>query len=337
MLVTRNGHAPLVAASARVAPTATVVGHVVLGEGCVVDHGVVITSSGPPVILAAGVVVMAHAVIRSVGGSHRPAFPVTIGADCLVGPAAALAGCTLGDAVYVATQVMVFHGAQVGHGARLGAGSIVHTGAVVPERGRVGMRQFAVPAEDGGAAVITSDLTVARTHLAHAGFFDRAFDLADDDVEMLHRRSVEQLRREASEWDDARLMSLTSDDRLAIQDLLARHGHLVDDGALDRLGELFTDDVVYDLTPLGGAVLVGIDAIAASARELGDQNPVAHLVSNVLVSEQGGAVTARSKFLGVRRDGSVGSGVYDDVLRRTPDGWRIARRGVSLRREPLQP
>lgn len=132
-------------------------------------------------------------------------------------------------------------------------------------------------------------------------------------------------------------MALTAEDRLSIQELLALHGHLVDDGALERLGELFTDDVVFDLTPLGGTVLQGIDAIAASARELGDNNAVAHLVSNVLVSEQGGEVTARSKFLGVRRDGSVGSGVYDDVLRHTPNGWRIARRRVSLRREPLQP
>lgn len=132
-------------------------------------------------------------------------------------------------------------------------------------------------------------------------------------------------------------MGLTTDDRLAIHDLLALHGHLVDAGALDRLGELFTDDVVYDLTPLGGTVLEGVDEVAASARELGVNNPVAHLVTNILIEEPGDEVTARSKFLGVRRDGSVGSGVYDDVLRRTPEGWRIARRRVTLRREPLQP
>ena len=131
-------------------------------------------------------------------------------------------------------------------------------------------------------------------------------------------------------------MGLTTDDRLAIHDLLALHGHL-DAGALDRLGELFTDDVVYDLTPLGGTVLEGVDEVAASARELGVNSPVAHLVTNIVIDEPGDEVTARSKFLGVRRDGSVGSGVYDDVLRRTPEGWRIARRRVTLRREPLQP
>lgn len=132
-------------------------------------------------------------------------------------------------------------------------------------------------------------------------------------------------------------MTLTTEDRLAIHELLALHGHLVDEGELDRLGEVFTDDVGYDLTPLGGDLLNGVEAIRASALSLGDRNPVAHLVTNTVVAEHGGEVTARSKFLGVRRDGSVGSGVYEDVLRPTADGWRVAHRRVSLRREPLQP
>jgi 3-phenylpropionate/cinnamic acid dioxygenase small subunit len=126
-----------------------------------------------------------------------------------------------------------------------------------------------------------------------------------------------------------RLVNVTTDDRLAIHELLALHGHLVDGGALDRLDELFTDDVVYDLQPLGGTALNGVEAIRIAARQLGDRNPVAHLVTNVVVREHDGEVTACSKFLGVQRDGSVGSGVYEDVLRRTADGWRISRRRVS--------
>lgn len=131
-------------------------------------------------------------------------------------------------------------------------------------------------------------------------------------------------------------VAISTDDRLAIHELLALHGHLVDNGELDRLDELFTEDIVYDLTPLGGAALTGVEAIRRSALELGDRNPVAHLVTNVLVQERDGEVAACSKFIGVQRDGSVGSGVYADVLRRTTDGWRISRRRVSLRREPLR-
>jgi len=182
-------HGPAVAPDAFVASSAVLAGDVRVGPGSVIDHGALIVSTGSPVELGARVVVMPGAVIRSTGG-ERPPHPVTIGDDCLIGPQAALAGCALGTAVYVATQVMVFHGAVVGDGCRLGAGSIVHTGTRLPDRARVGMRQYAVPGPDG-AAVVTSDLDEARELLAAADFFGKVFaEQAPADVKELHRRSA---------------------------------------------------------------------------------------------------------------------------------------------------
>src|SRR5215469_12998194 len=123
---------PVVAEDAFIASSAVLVGDVRIGPAAVIDHGALIVSTGAPVELGARVAVMPGAVIRSTGGDQRPPHPVRIGDDCLIGPQAALAGCTLGAAVYVATQVMMFHGAVVGDGCRLGAGSIVHTGARLP-------------------------------------------------------------------------------------------------------------------------------------------------------------------------------------------------------------
>lgn len=202
MLVERNGTRPRIGSGAWVAPSAHVVGNVVLGDGCVVDHGAVLVSSGPPVRLDEGVVVMPGAVVRSVGGTNRPAFPVHVGAESLVGPLAALAGCSLGPATYVATGAMVFQGAVVGEGSRLGAGSIVHMRASLPPRSRVGLRHFAVPGE-GGGAVVTADLAEARRLLAGADFFGTVFDDADqDDLVALHRRATATLRAEAADWTD---------------------------------------------------------------------------------------------------------------------------------------
>jgi len=79
MLVARNGIAPKVEPTARIASTATVVGDVTIAADCYVDYGVVIASSGPPIELGAGVSVLANAVVRSVGGHGRPAFPARIG------------------------------------------------------------------------------------------------------------------------------------------------------------------------------------------------------------------------------------------------------------------
>ncbi len=132
-------------------------------------------------------------------------------------------------------------------------------------------------------------------------------------------------------------VTISTEDRLAIHELVALHGHLMDEGTLDRLSDLFTEDVVYDLSPLGGSILRSVAEVREVAEQLGSRNPVAHLVTNTVVTAEGDQVAARSKCLGVQRDGSVGSGTYDDVLLRTPLGWRISSRRVSLRREPLTP
>ena len=133
-------------------------------------------------------------------------------------------------------------------------------------------------------------------------------------------------------------MNLTTSDRLEIHELINLHGHLVDAGAFERLHELFTNDVVYDLRDFGGAELRGIDAVAEASIALGDANPLAHHVTNVLItSAEGPIVRVMSKGIGIRSDGSAGSVTYQDEVRKDAAGWRISRRHVSPRRRPLQP
>lgn len=200
MLVERNGAAPQVDPGASVAPTAVVVGDVAIARGCYLGHGVVIESGGPPVRVEPEVVVMANTVIRSVGGNDRPAYPVRLGARTLIGPQCALAGCRLAEDCYVATQVLVFQGADVGAASRLGAGSIVHVQTQLPPRSRVGMRQIAVGGQTG--PLITSDVEAAREVLARADFFGEVFGLGEDDQEHLHRQAAAMLRTEAVAWRD---------------------------------------------------------------------------------------------------------------------------------------
>jgi len=128
-------------------------------------------------------------------------------------------------------------------------------------------------------------------------------------------------------------VTLAPDDRAEITELLARHGHLFDDGELDRLDLLFTASVRYDVTAFGGGVLQGIEAIRAATLALGDRNPVGHHVTNVVLTEQpDGSVRARSKGIGVYADGTAGSVTYEDEIVRTDDGWRIDARTVAPRR-----
>jgi len=130
---------------------------------------------------------------------------------------------------------------------------------------------------------------------------------------------------------------LTVSDRLDIHELLALHGHLMDEGAFDRLDELFTPDFVYDVSLLGGGELRGAAALEAAARDLGDANPIGHHVLNVIVvpAAEPDVARVRSKGIGVYADGTTGSVGYEDVVVRTDDGWRINHRHVLPRQRPL--
>lgn len=132
------------------------------------------------------------------------------------------------------------------------------------------------------------------------------------------------------------MRELPAEDRWAIAETLSRHGHLFDGGQLDRLEEIFTPDVVYDLSAAGVGTFAGIEAIRNGALKLGAGNPVAHHVTNVVItSAAADRVTAQSKGLMIMADGTIGSVTHLDTLHRGKDGWRISHRVIRPQRTPM--
>jgi hypothetical protein len=128
-------------------------------------------------------------------------------------------------------------------------------------------------------------------------------------------------------------MAISIEDRLAIMEVVARHGHLVDGGDLHRSDEVFDPDAVFDLADFGAGTVHGLAALYDLARQLGDNNPVGHHVTNTVLEERAdGRVGALSKGIGVNADGTSGSVTYDDLLARRDVGWRIVRRRVRAHR-----
>jgi len=124
-------------------------------------------------------------------------------------------------------------------------------------------------------------------------------------------------------------------DRLAIHELLALYGHLIDERRWDELGLVFTIDVVYDATDFGMPVTRSLSHLVAEwTSDAGRaRHPLAHHATNVVVTEDAdGTVRVLSKGVGVGAGGRVGSVTYRDVAERTPDGWRLTERVVVLRR-----
>ena len=129
---------------------------------------------------------------------------------------------------------------------------------------------------------------------------------------------------------------LSVEDKMNINELISLHGHLADSGRLDEFDKVFSKNVTYDLTPMAGGKLNGVEGMRAAALALGDKNPVGHHVTNVIISEgKDGTVRASSKAIGIRADGSCGSLVYDDILTKQEGEWRISYRKVTMRRVPL--
>ncbi|MCT9930391.1 nuclear transport factor 2 family protein [Planotetraspora sp. A-T 1434] len=131
-------------------------------------------------------------------------------------------------------------------------------------------------------------------------------------------------------------MALSEQDRIDINDLINLHGHLTDAGKLDQAGELFTSDATYDLDDFGRGSLHGTAAIHEAALALGDANPVGHHVTNIVITGiDDRSARVQSKGIGIKADGTAGSVVYDDIVTRQPDGWKISYRKVTARRAAL--
>jgi carbonic anhydrase/acetyltransferase-like protein (isoleucine patch superfamily) len=200
VLITRNEETPRIHPEATVAVSASIVGNVQIGASAYVDHGVVIESAGPPVVIGEESIVFAGAVIRSVGGSSRPASPAHVGAGTLVSPSCVLTGCRIGSNCYVATGAIVLQEAVIGDHVRIGAGAIVHAATRIPDRARVGMRHVAVPTPEGFLA--TANVEEARRFLTAADFFETAFGAQQKDQARLHAQVMSALLEEVHGWQD---------------------------------------------------------------------------------------------------------------------------------------
>lgn len=129
--------------------------------------------------------------------------------------------------------------------------------------------------------------------------------------------------------DRRRPAPLTAQDRTAIHELIALHGHLADERRSDELDRLLTTDAVYDLQSFGRGRVVGLADIQELHRQRPGNQPLGHHVTNVLVDQRSdGTVGVRSKGLSVMANGAAGTCTYDDVVVRTASGWRIAHRRI---------
>lgn len=126
---------------------------------------------------------------------------------------------------------------------------------------------------------------------------------------------------------------LGTEELLDIYALLHRYGHLIDAKEWSSLASLFTPDGILDFTQMGLANIVsGRQNIEQFYAEL--HQPAAHHCTNIEIlatGADGQECTVRSKWFVPADSGGIRGGDYNDVLRRTEEGWRFERRQGTRR------
>jgi carbonic anhydrase/acetyltransferase-like protein (isoleucine patch superfamily) len=120
---------PSVHGSVFVAPSASVIGSVVLSENVSVWFGATIRGDNDTITLGRSSNVQEGAVLHT-----DPGLALTGGENVTFGHQAMLHGCTVGDGSLIGIQAVILNGAVIGKGCLVGAGAIVTERKVFPDR-----------------------------------------------------------------------------------------------------------------------------------------------------------------------------------------------------------
>ncbi|WP_077284841.1 gamma carbonic anhydrase family protein [Cognaticolwellia aestuarii] len=119
---------PSVTDSNFIAPNATLIGDVVLGEHASIWFNVVIRADMETVNIGENTNIQDGSILHVDTG-----FPMTIGRDVTVGHKVMLHGCTIGDNTLIGMNAVVLNGANIGKNCLIGANSLVTENMQVPD------------------------------------------------------------------------------------------------------------------------------------------------------------------------------------------------------------
>lgn len=120
---------PRIDPTAYIHPDAVVIGNVTVGPEASVWAGTVLRGDDGSITVGARTSVQDGTIVHT-----TPWAPTTIGAECVIGHAVHLEGCTIEDGALVGSGSVVLHEAVISSGALVGANAVVIGGTVVPPK-----------------------------------------------------------------------------------------------------------------------------------------------------------------------------------------------------------
>ena len=129
MLYELDGKSPRLAPGSWAAPSADLIGDVLLGERASVWFGAVVRADNGTITIGSDTNIQDGAVCHS-----DPDAPLTIGAGVTVGHKAILHGCTVGAGCLIGMGATILNHAVIGEGSIVGAGALVTEKKEFPPR-----------------------------------------------------------------------------------------------------------------------------------------------------------------------------------------------------------
>lgn len=115
-----------------IAPTADVIGRVIIEDGVGIWFGSVLRGDNEAITIGANTNVQENCVMHTDIG-----FPLTIAHGCTIGHKAMLHGCTIGENSLIGMGATVLNGAVIGKNCLIGAGALIPEGKVIDDNSLV--------------------------------------------------------------------------------------------------------------------------------------------------------------------------------------------------------
>jgi carbonic anhydrase/acetyltransferase-like protein (isoleucine patch superfamily) len=122
-----DGKEPQIAPDAFIAPTAVLIGDVVVEEGASVWFGAVLRGDFDKIVVGAGSSIQDNCVLHT-----NEDLPTLIGSNVTVGHLSLLEGCVIEDEALIGMGSIVLNRARIGRRAMLAAGSVVSEDGEIP-------------------------------------------------------------------------------------------------------------------------------------------------------------------------------------------------------------
>jgi carbonic anhydrase/acetyltransferase-like protein (isoleucine patch superfamily) len=115
-----------------IAPTASVIGKVILKKNASIWFGAVLRGDNEPIVVGENSNVQDNSVLHTDIGQ-----PLTIGANVTIGHMVMLHGCTIGDGSLIGIGAIILNGARIGRNCLIGASSLITEGKEIPDNSMV--------------------------------------------------------------------------------------------------------------------------------------------------------------------------------------------------------